>query len=345
MKHSRIRLKVLAWAGLALVLPGLLPLAAADGLAASKAHAALQDKLEQLAQQARPGLLSVAVLDLQSGAEWRVNADRACPMMSVFKAPLAATVLAGIDRGKISFEQPVLLTRADLRGGASAIRDNFHGNAMPFTVRQLLAAAVTHSDNTAADALVKFIGGPEAVTIFLRAHGIEGMQVGMDEGTVSHIFSGLGPSLQPPASETPEQRDQRLMRGYKAFLADPRNRSTPEAAVAFLRKLRRNELLSQASTQYLIGLMEQQTFPRRLRSGLPAGIRFADKTGTSGSFGAFTAAYNDIGILTWPDGRCVIVAAFLTASAAPEAERDAIFADLGREAAGIPAVSRPRPRN
>ena len=341
MKHSRIRLKVLAWAGLALVLPGILPLTAADGLAASKAHAALQDKLEQLAQRAHPGLLSVAVLDLQSGAEWSVNADRACPMMSVFKAPLAAAVLDGIDRGRISFGQPILLTRADLCGGASAIRDNFHGNAMTFTVRQLLAAAVTHSDNTAADALVKFVGGPGVVTDFLKSHGIEGMEVGMDEETVSHIFLGLGSSLQPPANETPEQQDQRLMRGYKAFLADPRNRSTPEAAVTFLRKLWRNELLSPGSTQYLIGLMEQQTFPRRLRSGLPAGIRFADKTGTSGSFGAFIAAYNDIGILIWPDGRCVIVAAFLTDSPAPAAERDALFADLGRAAAGIPSSRTP----
>ena len=345
MKHSRIRLKVLTGAGLAFVLSGLLPLTAADGLASSKAHAALQVKLEQLAQRALPGRLSVAVLDLQSSAEWSVNADRACPMMSVFKAPLAATVLEGIDRGKISFEQPVLLTRADLRGGASAIRDSFHGNAMTFTVRQLLAAAVTHSDNTAADALVKFIGGPELVTAFLRAHGIGGMQVGMDEGTVSHIFSGLGSSAEPPVNETPEQRDQRLLRGYKAFLADPRNRSTPEAAVDFLRKLWRNELLSHESTKYLIGLMEQQTFPRRIRGGLPAGIRFADKTGTSGSFGAFTAAYNDIGILVWPDGRCVVVAAFLTASPAPQAELDAIFADLGREVAGIPASSRPPPQH
>ena len=37
------------------------------------------------------------------------------------------------------------------------------------------------------------------------------------------------------------------------------------------------------------------------------------------------AAFNDIGILTWPDGRTVIVAAFLTDSHAPESRRNALY--------------------
>jgi beta-lactamase class A len=43
-----------------------------------------------------------------------------------------------------------------------------------------------------------------------------------------------------------------------------------------------------------------------------------------------TAAYNDIGILTWPDGHRVLIAAFLTGSNASQTERDAIFAELAR---------------
>jgi beta-lactamase class A len=61
---------------------------------------------------------------------------------------------------------------------------------------------------------------------------------------------------------------------------------------------------------------------------LPTGVLLADKCGTSYTLEHVTAAYNDIGILTWPDGRSVIVAAFLTASPASKAERDAMFAGL-----------------
>ena len=79
--------------------------------------------------------------------------------------------------------------------------------------------------------------------------------------------------------------------------------------------------------------MQAQIQPSRLRQGLPHGVRLADKCGTSYTLDGLTAAYNDIGILTWPDGRSVIVAAFLTASTTSKAEREALFANLARTVA------------
>jgi len=332
MKFPRIRLPMFATAALALALVALSPIAVAvDSSATVNTRARLQGKLEALTQRARPGTLGITVLDLPSGTTWRVNADHAYPMMSVFKAPVGATVLARIDHGDLSFDQTIRLARADLMSGP--IRDQFHGDEMTFTVRQLLIAAVSKSDNTAVNALIKLVGGPAVVTNFLRTHHIEGMRVDMDEAEIGHVFDGLGPHGQAPANETSVEENQRLQRGYKAFLADPRNRSTPDAAAMFLRKLWRNELVSPASTRYLIDLMYGQTAPSRLRAGLPADVRLADKCGTSYTLDGVTAAYNDIGILTWPDGHTVIVAAFLTASHSSQKERDAIFAELGRETA------------
>lgn len=334
MKSTGTRCAMLASALLGLVLAISAQTArAADTPVSAPSRIDLQARLEALAQRARPGLLGVTVLDLQRGTAWRVNADRAYPMMSVFKAPMAAAVLARADRGELSLEQRVVLNRADLRGGHSAIAEHFHGQHMTFTLRQLLVAAVSHSDNTAADALVRLAGGPTTVTDFLRTHGIGGMRVDLDEGGMAQVFEARGPARKPPANETSAQEHRRRQRGYAAFLADPRNRSTPDAAADFLRKLWRQELLSPASTRQLIGLMEAQTLPRRLRAGLPSGVRLADKCGTSYSLDGVTAAYNDIGILTWPDGRSVIVAAFLTAAHGSQAERDALFADLARATA------------
>lgn len=291
----------------------------------------LQHRLDELVHTAQPGVLGVAVIDLRSGRAWRANAERAFPMMSVFKAPVAAAVLAGIDQGRWTFDQTIVVRRDELEPGT--IRDHFRGERMRFTVRQLLADAVSHSDNTAVDALLAHVGGPAAVTAFLRAHGIDGMRVDLGERGLGAVFRDLPPGQSPPAHETDAQQLARLHRGYRAYLADPRNRSTPDAAADFLRKLWNQQLLSPASTAYLLDLMHAQATPRRLRLGLPPGARLADKCGTSYTLENTTAAYNDIGILSWPDGHAVIVAAFLTASTAPKDARDALFARLARTVA------------
>ncbi|MFT3791492.1 MAG: class A beta-lactamase [Rudaea sp.] len=310
---------------------------AAMTLAATAAETgdALQRQLDALAQRAQPGTLGVAVLDLRSGRSWRVNADRAYPMMSVFKAPLGAAVLERVDRGELCLAQLVTLTRKDLYDTWSPVVGRFAGESAVFTVRDLLDAAVSQSDNVAADALLGLVGGPAGVTTFLRAHGIEGMRVDRGERAIAHDTSGLAAHADaPPPDESAAAKLARERRGHAAYLADPRDKSTPDAAADFLRKLWRGELASRDSTQLLIEMMTHSpNAPDRLKTGVPSGAQLAHKTGSSGTFEGVTAAHNDIGIIHWPDGRAVVVAAFLTASHAVEKKRDAIFATLAREAA------------
>jgi beta-lactamase class A len=256
-------------------------------------------------------------------------------MMSVIKAPVAAAVLAQVDAGRIGLDQTLTIDRKDLVPGAAvpSIGAGFKGEQMRFTVRRLLSAAVSESDNTAVDALIKLVGGPKVVTQFLRNHGIESMRVDLSEGDVGHIFrdSTNGRSVLKGESEIAALSRQR--RGYRAYLEDPRNRTTPDAAADFLEKLSAGQLLSQESTKRLIDLMYGQTLPSRLRAGLPKGARFADKCGTSYTLDGQTAAFNDIGIITTPDGRTIIVAAFLTASHADKAAREELFAEIGKDLA------------
>lgn len=293
----------------------------------------LQAKLDALAQRARPGYLGVTVIDLHSGQTWRVGAGRAYPMMSVFKAPLGAALLARVDRGELSLDRSVTITRPDLRQGLSAITKHFHGQAMHFTVRQLLKAAVGDSDNTAADALLPLVGGPAGLTAWLRAHGIDGMRVDRGEGGIYHDVMGLDAHDQPPPGETDAAADARIRRGFFAYMRGPRDTSTPDAAATFLRKLWRGELLSAASTRRLLDTMTH-TPPFRIEAGLPKEVRFAHKGGTSGTFDDTTAAFNDIGVIAWPDGRAVVVAAFLSGSTKSVKEREGLFAELGRVVAG-----------
>lgn len=335
MAHPTVRRAcIMAMFAIAFAAASGASLAAAAPPAAST-NQVLQHALEALAQRAHPGTLGVAVLDLRSGAAAGVDADRAFPMMSVFKAPVAAAVLARIDEGSLSLQQSVTVTREQVMGGSAipSIGAHFRGERMSFTIDELLKAAVSESDNTAVNALIRAVGGPGVVTTYLHAHGIDGMRVDMDEAGIAQVFHGLRPGEQAPAQESNAAADQRYQSGYQAFLADPRNRSTPDAAIAFLRKLVQGELLSPVSTQRLLAMMEAQTIPNRLRAGLPAGLRFADKTGTSGSLGKRTAAFNDIGIIRWPDGRTVLVAAFLLDSPATDSQRAALFADIARTVA------------
>jgi beta-lactamase class A len=293
----------------------------------------LQAKLDALAQRARPAHLGITVIDLRSGQAWRVGAGRAYPMMSVFKAPLGAALLDRVDRGELSLDRNVTITRADLRHGLSAITKHFHGQAMHFTVRQLLTAAVGDSDNTAADALLPLVGGPTGLTAWLRANGIDGMRVDRGEGGIYHDVMGLDAHDQPSLGETDAEADARIRRGFFAYMHGPRDTSTPDAAAAFLRKLWRGELLSAASTRWLLDTMTH-TQPFRIEPGLPKEVRFAHKGGTSGTFDDVTAAFNDIGVIRWPDGRAVVVAAFLTGSTRSVKEREGLFAELGRVVAG-----------
>lgn len=309
---------------------------AADKVSATQLETGrLQQALDTAARRARPGTLGLAVLDVRSGARAGVRADEPFPMMSVFKAPVAAALLAQVEQGSLSLAQEVTVTRADLRDGSAvpSIGAQVEAGRTSFTIERLLQGAVSESDNTAVDALLRVMGGPSVVTAFLRAHGIDGIRIDLDEGGISDIFNDLRPGQVAPSNESDQAFDQRRQRGYRAFLADPRNRSTPAAAVEFLRKLQGGELLSPASTQQLLRLMAGQTLPNRLRAGVPQGVGFADKCGTSSTQQGRIAAYNDIGILTWPDGRIVIIAAFLSDSSASAHQRDTLFADLARAVA------------
>ena len=86
-----------------------------------------------------------------------------------------------------------------------------------------------------------------------------------------------------------------------------------------------NDLLVKTLTASVTG-------PKRLRAGLPAGTLLAHKTGSSGTHGGITAATNDIGLITLPDGRKLAIAVLVTDSRADEATREGVIARIARVA-------------
>ena len=283
--------------------------------AASNPAPALQASLDAFAKRAQPATLGVAVIDLNSGATWGVNASQAFPMMSDFKAPVAAAILARIDAGAMSLTQTVELARADIIPGSAvpSIGSKFQGERMRFTVAELMRAAVTESDNTAVDALLVLLGGPARFTEFMRSKGVAHMvatenERGLTRYTLAQRAAPAGSTLAPPPNST-----------------------TPAASALFLKTLWANKLLSPGSTAYLLDMMYAQVIPTRLRRGLPPGARLADKTGTAGVIHG-KGSFNDMGLFTWPDGRAVIVTVYLTGSTASQDEMETLFGDIARTA-------------
>ena len=77
-------------------------------------------------------------------------------------------------------------------------------------------------------------------------------------------------------------------------------------------------------------MSESSTGPQRLKGLLPAGTVVAHKTGSSWTENGITAATNDIGIVTLPNGRHLAIAVFVSDSPADQATREGVIAKIAR---------------
>jgi beta-lactamase class A len=327
MKHWSIALISLAIAGCS---SHSAPRASAD---------TITPKLEALAAKARPGTLAVLMLDLRTSDARGVNVDTPMPMQSVFKLPLAIVVLDAVDKQRLALDDKVILTKDQLSLAHSPIAEAFPGKS-EYTIEELVEAAVSQSDNSAADILMKRIGGPAAVTAFFRAKGMETLRVDRYEAELQPQSVGLPPftgqwigldAIVAAQAQVPIEKQRAALRLY---LADPRDRMSPHDAVQLLALLAKGRLLSPASTATLMAILKStSTGADRLKAGLPEGAILYHKTGTGAEVENVATAINDIGIIELKGGRRIAVAAFLSGTSLVPAERAKMIAEVGRIAA------------
>lgn len=284
--------------------------------------------------------LGFASQHLGSGERILIRGGERFPMASVYKLPIALTVLDLVDRGELTLVRAVRLLPSGLRIGMGdgSLAELVGSEGYDFTVRQLLERTLEDSENATSDALLRLVGAP-AVTARMAALGAEAIRVDRPESELLLDFVGA-PSAEPPGgwtleqlrgryeSATPSQRTGALA----AFLSDPRDTATPEAMLALLGKVERGEALSPVSTKRLLGhMLACKTGSRRLRGEIPQSIAFAHRTGTSDTTDGITGVTNDVGIMTLPEGKgTVLLAAFLRRARGSLAEREAALAKIGR---------------
>jgi beta-lactamase class A len=291
-----------------------------------------------LAARAKPAAFGFGVDLITPDLAWVSEPTARFPLQSVFKAFLAAAALSEVDAGRLRLSEPITLTEEDLSVGDVGINAAWakppSGGKMILPAVDLIALAVQRGDNTAADTIMQRIGGPAAVTAWLRAKGVTDINVSRYERDLQPEIAAM-PAFQPGWIDRraweaardavpPETREAAAAR----YLADPRDTATLPSTLAFLSRLALGQLLSPPSTRLLLRLMtDSSTGERRLRAGLPEGASLAHKTGTAATDLGLTAATNDIGIVTLASGRRFAMAAYLAGSTATQAARERLIAD------------------
>jgi beta-lactamase class A len=291
---------------------------AAPAAQADTSTAALRREIARIAAESG-GTVGVAAVHLETGRRVSLAGGERFPMQSVYKLRIALLVLRRVDEGGLRLDQRVPVRPADLRPNHSPLAER-HPRGATLTVRELLRAMASESDNTASDLLLRLAGGPAAVTADLRAHGIAGVRVDRSEGRMGLELHGVAwaPERETRAvfdSLVSRQPAAAVRRAVERYLADPRDTATPDGMADLLAALHRGRFLRPASRAHLLRLLTgTRTGPNRIRGMLPAGTAVAHKTGTSGTFDGMTPVVNDVGIVTLPDGGHVALAVFVKRS-------------------------------
>ena len=286
------------------------------------APAFLRDRIDALGK-AFDGRVGIAVRSIDEGWETGWKDDELYPQQSVSKLWVSITALDAVDRGKISLDDRVTLTPADLTVFHQPIRSLILGGGYTTTLGDLMVKAITTSDNTANDKLMRSIGGPEAVRSMIASKRLGSIRFANGERSLQSRIAGL---IWSPAYSIGnaffDARDALPHSARKAafdrYIADPYDGAAPSAIVGALARLKRGELLSPASTARLLDIMANtHTGPNRLRGGLQPGWSLSHKTGTGQILDGVQAGYNDIGILTAPDGKSYSVAVMIKKTSTP----------------------------
>ena len=268
-----------------------------------------------------------------------IRGEERFSLQSVMKLVVGIAVLQDVDEGRRRLDDAVTVRLEDRSLHVQPLARLVGPSGFRTTIGDLVRRAIVDSDSAATDFLVAQLGGPSAVQSVLRAKGIAGIRVDRDERHLQTEIVGLtwrpeyvdATVLEHAVQAVPDARRQEA---YARYQADPRDTATPRAMVAILSRLVRRELLSASSTEYLLQAMKEcHAFPDRLKAGLPLGWAIAHKTGTSDSWKGLTAATNDVGIVTAPDGSPLLFAVFVADSRAASGERAAIFARISAAAA------------
>jgi beta-lactamase class A len=254
----------------------------------AKAHSALK-----AIETSTGGRLGVGTLDSVGTLAIDYNAGQRFAMCSTFKFLAAAATLKRVDDAADHLDRIVSYGEADLLDYAPVAERHASDGGM--TLAALCAAAIEYSDNTAANLLLREMGGPAALTRFARAIGDPVTRLDRNEPTLNEAKPG-----------------------------DDRDTTSPAAMLADMRKILLGTMLrGDPRAQLDAWLAANTTGGKRLRAGLPPEWQVGDKTGTG------NGAFGDIAIIRPPGRQPILATVYIAESKLSAADRGKPFADVG----------------
>ncbi|KAA1174052.1 class A beta-lactamase [Photorhabdus heterorhabditis] len=269
MKHSPLRRSLLL-AGITLPLVNFAFPAWAGAIPSS-----LHKQLAELESSAK-GRLGVTLINTVNGQAIQYRGDERFPFCSTFKLIVAAAVLHKSMSQSDLLAKHINYSEVDLLSYAPIARKHLDQG---MSITQLCAATLQYSDNTAANLLIKELGGVAAINHFTQSLG-------------DHTFrlDRWEPDLN------------------SAIPDDPRDTTTPAAMAASVNKIAFGAVLAASQRDQLIDWLKGNTTgDASIRAGAPAGWVVGDKTG-GGDYGTT----NDVAILWPPKGAPVILVVYFT---------------------------------
>lgn len=219
-------------------------------------------------EKSHGGRLGVCILNTQSGKTISYRGEERFTLCSTFKLALAAIILHEIDGGRLNPAQEIPIAPNGMPVYSPLVQKGLAAGKL--SIIKCAEAIQVNSDNVASNALLKLIGGPSAMTKFLRDLGDSVTNIDRYEPEMNHVRAG-----------------------------EVHDTTSPDAMAQTVQKLLLGNFLSAASSSLLIDWMiKTKTGEKRIRAGLPQDWRAGDKTGT-GIFETINNQYNDIAIC-WP---------------------------------------------
>jgi beta-lactamase class A len=283
----------------------------------------------------------VGIAVKRTDANWVVawNGNELFPQQSVSKLWVAMTFLDAVDRGKLGLDDAVTVRKQDLTVFHQPIAAMIGPDGYHTTLSDLFDRSMTQSDNTANDMLLRRAGGPDAVRGFLARRFVANVRFGPGERLLQSATAGLdwnpsyaqGRNFYSARANLPASVREKALDRY---LADPPDGAAPIGIVTGLAKLQRGEMLSPASTRLLLSIMaEAKTGPQRIKGGVPPGWRYAHKTGTGQDLPPRSTGFNDVGIMTAPDGTSYAIAVMIGETTQPIPKRWELMQAVARAVA------------
>ena len=221
-------------------------------------------------------------------------------MGSTFKTFLVAATLQRARSNAFDLSDVVAFTEADLVPNSPVLKARLVEGEGAVSRDALCEAAITASDNTAANLLLRDLGGPEALTRFMRRLG---------DGT----------SRMDRMEWAPNDR---------VSACHPRDTSTPLAFARSLRKVLFGGGIAPADGRRLANLMRKcRNLPNRIRAGVPKDWDVGVKPGDNGAEGG---AFTDVGFFKRDGGRMQMLAVFIEARAAGAEACETAIASIAR---------------